>query len=230
MAEQSGFTTEKGELFCDLLRSGQRVGFAAETLGITRVTAYRWKKSNSDFAEMWDAATAYANERMEQVVYDMGINGDITAAMWWLRNHKPLVYDKATLIKMAILQSQLANGGIELDADGMPIGVPTNGKFGSPASKVNLYLPDNGRSIDQSGKLPRVQSLEEQEARLQALQGSLPLDPDPVPEPASELPTPATEALQGEVIPPASQASSVVQFAAHRQDDPRLRKWAALAS
>ncbi len=226
------FTDQKAQDFCNTIRSGKRVTYAAEQIGVSRATVYNWKKQHEDFAQAWNDATAYANERMEEVVYDMGLNGDLAAAMWWLRNNKPLVYAKETLIKMAILQSQLANGhGIELDQEGMPVSVP-NGK--NNLSNVNrriVILPANHRDTPDPGpaqeapgatpKLPRVTSLEEQEARAAALQRQQ----QPIPEPVPETPV-----VEPEIIPPEPQSSSVVRFAAHRQDDPRLRRWSALAS
>lgn len=206
MAAELLYTKEKAELFCEALRSGKRVSYASELIGVDRTTAYNWKKQYPDFAEQWDSSSAYANERMEEVVYEMGINGDLAAAMWWLRNWKPAIYNKETLIKLLLAQAQLANGGkLELDQDGSVVSIPTgDGKtdFNNVPRRV-VILPDNGRN----DKVANMQAMIEQAREETAIElASEPIEitsePEPIeptskPEPIETISKPVAAPILG---------------------------------
>ena len=213
------YTPEKAKLFVDALRSGKRCSYAAQLVGVSRMTAYNWKKAHPDFASDWEEATSYANERMEQVVYDLGINGDIQAAMWWLRNHKPITYNKELLIKLLMAQLAIAQGGgeFELDDDGNPLSVPTNGNGKVTVNRrVTIHLPDNGR--DDSYDPDKLTRLEEAVRAHQAPQDapgagaelgyvSTPENGQPRQEPPESQQEPVSEPvspepLEGEIEPP----------------------------
>jgi len=83
-------------------------------VNVTRQTLYNWKAENEAFAAAWDDAVATAADKMEEVVYQLGIAGDLGAAAYWLKHRRPERYDRATWMKLAILQASLkgaqANG------------------------------------------------------------------------------------------------------------------------
>jgi hypothetical protein len=146
----SDYSEEKAAKFCDLLRTGKRPAWAAQLCDASRQSFYNWRKQHPDFAEQWDEAVAYATEQLETLLYDLALAGDLDAIKYYLRQNKPLQYDRDNLIRLAMLQAQMATRGrttdgfkFELDADGLPTSVPIDGQ--SNSWRKVLILPDNGR-------------------------------------------------------------------------------------
>ena len=52
-------TPEKKAAFCAaLVASGGNVARACEAVDVTRMTAYRWRQDDKEFAQAWDEAKA----------------------------------------------------------------------------------------------------------------------------------------------------------------------------
>jgi hypothetical protein len=94
---ETAYCEENAELVIKALRSGRRPGPTAQLVGVGRRTLYNWKAENADFAAAWDDAVATAADRMEEVVYDLGIAGDLAAAAYWLKHRKPERFDSRDL-------------------------------------------------------------------------------------------------------------------------------------
>jgi hypothetical protein len=132
------FTPERQQLaqrFLDELRSnGGFVNKAAASVGITRVTAYNWRKADAGFAAAWDDVIDYCVEEMEAecrrrafVGYEEPIHykGELvdtvrkfsdTLMIFFLKAHRPEKYreqiritlgDANQLVDAAITQHQL---------------------------------------------------------------------------------------------------------------------------
>jgi hypothetical protein len=86
-----------------------------------------WRSQFPEFADQWDHAVAAATDRMEEVIYQLGLDGDSAAACWWLKHNRPHLYDRALLLKLGLLQAALAqqqSSGevvIDLGSDGLPL-------------------------------------------------------------------------------------------------------------
>ena len=96
--------------------------------GISHMTAYNWRKRYPEFAERWAEAVDMATDCVESVVAHAALSGNLTAAFFWRKHHRPRVYNREALAKLAMLhsaiQSQAAKGGgrltIQIDANGIP--------------------------------------------------------------------------------------------------------------
>jgi hypothetical protein len=143
------YTEEKAALVIKALRAGRRPGSAALLVNVARATLYAWRDERADFATAWEEATAYAADKMEEVVYDLGLGGDLAAAAYWLKHRKPERFDRSTWVKLSIMEASLkaaqANGNkrvtFEIGPDGMPVPVAAE----EDDDLVREYIPDNGR-------------------------------------------------------------------------------------
>jgi hypothetical protein len=153
------FTEEKGATVIAALRAGRRPGSVAQLVNACRGTLYNWKRENEEFSAAWDDAVASATDRIEEVVYNLGLGGDLQAAQYWLKHNRPHPYDRNTLLKLGILQASLAaaqasgNGRlvIDLGQDGLPL-LPPPGHSGDPLRNGEpmdpitvVELPHNAR-------------------------------------------------------------------------------------
>jgi transposase-like protein len=151
------YSEEKAVIVIEALRSGRRPGSAAQLIGTTRQTLYNWRDEHEDFAARWNEAVSFAGDRVEETVYRLAVNGDLGACAYWLKHMRPERFDRATWMKLAVIQSSLkaaqANGSqqlvLDIDADGMPV-LPAPGvdplRTGENLQPIFvLTLPDNGR-------------------------------------------------------------------------------------
>jgi len=102
------YTEEKAALVIEALRAGRRPGTAARLIDVDRTTLYNWKREHAAFAAAWDDAVAEAVDKVEGVLYDLALSGDIQACVYWLKNHRPEIYDRVTMIKLRILEHSIA--------------------------------------------------------------------------------------------------------------------------
>jgi hypothetical protein len=144
---------------CDALSAGRRATSVASILGVDRTTLYNWRREHDGFAAAWDQAVQLAGDRLEELIYDRAMGGDIDAARYWLKSFRPAIHDRAALVKLAMLQVSLAaltkKGGsgeppiLDLDENGLPVVVATrgdgltDGKAMKPI--MTMVLPYNGR-------------------------------------------------------------------------------------
>jgi transposase-like protein len=144
------YSEEIAEAFCSALRSGKRPAWAAASIGVHRGTVYKWRNEFESFREAWSEAADYASEKLEGLLYEMASEGNLDAIKYYLRHNKPLQYDRDNLIRLAMLQAQLATRGrttdsfkFEIDENGLPTSVPISE---ITQTRRVLILPDNGRS------------------------------------------------------------------------------------
>jgi hypothetical protein len=57
------------------LAKGYLPGVAAQKVGITRVTAYKWRKGDPEFAEAWDEAVQMGDDLLEQAIRNRAAEG-----------------------------------------------------------------------------------------------------------------------------------------------------------
>lgn len=68
-------TPERMQLFLDRLKEGDTIGVASDAADISYVTVYAWRKEDSVFAEMWDAAVEKGIDKFEQEVRRRAFEG-----------------------------------------------------------------------------------------------------------------------------------------------------------
>lgn len=69
------FTPERQAHFLQRLAQCGNVRAACKSVPISRVTAYRLRRSSSEFAELWDGAQLIARQVVEDVLADRALNG-----------------------------------------------------------------------------------------------------------------------------------------------------------
>lgn len=60
----------------------------ADNMGIDISTFYRWKADNKEFREVLKVNKDYADVKMENALYKAGLEGNVTAAIFWLKNRR----------------------------------------------------------------------------------------------------------------------------------------------
>ena len=68
------------------------VALAAQGAGVTRMSAYRERKRNPEFAAAWEDAREAAAERLEAAAYERARNVSDTLLIFLLKSHKPERY------------------------------------------------------------------------------------------------------------------------------------------
>jgi hypothetical protein len=72
---EKAFKCEAMVIFLAALASGLTITLAAQEACINKVTAYRWRQADREFAEAWDEALDEANDRLEQEALRRGRDG-----------------------------------------------------------------------------------------------------------------------------------------------------------
>lgn len=60
----------------------------ADNMDIDISTFYRWKADNKEFREVLKVNKDYADTQMENALYKAGLEGNVTAAIFWLKNRR----------------------------------------------------------------------------------------------------------------------------------------------
>jgi hypothetical protein len=128
MPDITHYTTEKANIIVEAIANGYTTIQASHMAGICHMTAYNWRKRYPEFAERWNEAVEIATDCVESVVTSAAMSGDLTAAFYWLKHHRPRVYNREALAKLAMwhaaISQQASRGGgrltINVDADGIP--------------------------------------------------------------------------------------------------------------
>jgi hypothetical protein len=81
------------EAFVAALAKGMGPGEAAELIGIGRSTAYEWKREDTDFDAKWVEAVETSLDKVETVLYNLGIGGDMRAITYILKWRRRSVYN-----------------------------------------------------------------------------------------------------------------------------------------
>jgi hypothetical protein len=115
------------QTFVEALVRGAAPEAAAKMISVDRATAYRWRAADESFAAEWQAATDRKVEAVETVLYRMAMEKDLGAICFFLKAHKPELYNRKTIT----LAGDPAN----------PLSVTHHGG----EEVVHLFMPPNGR-------------------------------------------------------------------------------------
>ena len=76
-----------------LIRGWARDGLTDEQLarnmGISTKTLYEWKKTHCEIREALKSGKDVADYEVENALFEMAKSGNVTAAIFWLKNRKP---------------------------------------------------------------------------------------------------------------------------------------------
>lgn len=88
MARTTKYSAEMAQRICDSLRNGSTRRAACWSNGICEDTFANWLKSKSDFSEQVKQAEALAEIKFTDVIADAAKNGDVKAALEWLKRRR----------------------------------------------------------------------------------------------------------------------------------------------
>jgi len=80
------------EDFLRLLHDGCRVRAAAQAIGVSTDTPYRWRRNEPAFREAWDKAVEHRTEQMIKEAHRRALAGSDRLLMWCLANEVPEKY------------------------------------------------------------------------------------------------------------------------------------------
>jgi hypothetical protein len=78
--------------FLQVLAESPSVKAACLAAGVSRMTAYRYRQSDPEFAEEWQDAIRQSVDDLEAVAFKLAVEGDAGLIQFLLRCHKPEVY------------------------------------------------------------------------------------------------------------------------------------------
>src|SRR5690348_2914016 len=104
--------TEK-KRFIDTLAAQGTVSHAAQAAGVSRMTAYRWRQDDREFASQWDEAMENAVDAVESALYQKAIAGETVPMIFYLKAHRPIYRDRVT-INLAQVHSEIEERLAEL--------------------------------------------------------------------------------------------------------------------
>lgn len=91
-------TSQRKQELLEILRRTPIVQTACQKCGISRATFYRWKQESKTFAKQADEALAEGceliNDLAESVLLTAIKNQNMTALMFWLKNHHQTYAEK----------------------------------------------------------------------------------------------------------------------------------------
>jgi hypothetical protein len=123
--------------FCEALVKGQTPETAAKAIGVDRRTIYRWRDADAEFSRAWAEARERKIEVVENTLYRMAVEKDLGAVIFFLKCHKPEVYNRRQVIEI---------GG----TPGNPIGIEVD-------QRVFFYMPPNGRDLPEPEEGPVIE-------------------------------------------------------------------------
>lgn len=75
------------------LAAGIGPGEAAEAIGVGRSTVFYWKKNDPELAAKWEEAVETSFDKVETVLYNLGMSGDMRAIEYMLKWRRRDVYN-----------------------------------------------------------------------------------------------------------------------------------------
>ncbi|HEU4836328.1 MAG TPA: hypothetical protein VFS90_18005, partial [Pyrinomonadaceae bacterium] len=69
----------------------------AKAAGISRWTAYRWRKEDPEFDSRWDEALENAVDVVENSLYQKAVSGDTICMIFYLKAHRPIYRDRLNI-------------------------------------------------------------------------------------------------------------------------------------
>jgi hypothetical protein len=83
--------------FLKTLAEQGTVSCAAQAAGVSRMTAYRWREVNREFASLRDEAMETAVDAVESALYQKARSGDTVPMIFYLKAHRPIYRDRLNI-------------------------------------------------------------------------------------------------------------------------------------
>jgi hypothetical protein len=103
----------------DSLRRRAVIYLAAQDAGVNKLTVYRWRDADPEFAAAMTEAMEDAKEIMENSIYERALAGDSLLTMFWTKRHDPAYRDKTT-IDIQVVQSEISERMQALNLSQLP--------------------------------------------------------------------------------------------------------------
>lgn len=91
---------EKKEAFPKALLATFGVAPAADAVGISRGTAYRWRETDAKFAQAWDEAIEGAIDDVEKALADRAKGKDTIAGIFLLKSRRRDLYHEKQTVEL----------------------------------------------------------------------------------------------------------------------------------
>jgi hypothetical protein len=113
-------TVRNKRLVIESLRKRAVIYLAAQDAGVNKLTVYRWREADPQFAAAMAEALEDASEIMESSIYERALKGDSLLSMFWLKRHNPAYRDKVS-IDVQVVQSEIVERMNQLGLQGFPL-------------------------------------------------------------------------------------------------------------
>ena len=107
--------------FIDALAEQGTVLHAARAAGVSRMTAYRSRQDDREFASRWDEAIENAVDQVESTIYQQAVGGNTLAAIFYLKAHRPIYRDRLN-IDIEQVRGEIEERLAQLTANGDSLG------------------------------------------------------------------------------------------------------------
>jgi hypothetical protein len=119
---RSSCTSKRREAFLSAIAEGMSADKAAALVGVARRTVYDWRLADEAFRAAWDEAVDLSTDLLEQKLFEMAREGDVTALIFMLRSRKAAIYNPNLVVRQQMLQLALekarAEAGVALTIEG----------------------------------------------------------------------------------------------------------------
>jgi hypothetical protein len=134
-------TPKRRRAFLDALREGASVYAAARHIGVSKAAIYAWRADDPQFDLEWSEAVEQITDAVEMKLYKDAMAGNTVAQIFWLKSHRPTVYNQKQYIPVPVLTP----GGAEVVA-------PLGNEDPRMVNNITFVLPPNRR--DEPEDLP----------------------------------------------------------------------------
>jgi hypothetical protein len=140
MANKTIRTPKRRAAFLKALRHGASIYEAALHIGVSKNAMYAWRADDPEFHAEWDEAVEQITDAMEARLYRDGMNGNTIAQIFWLKSHRPEVYNRRPAILPVAIPGQVITQQGETVIP--PLGAPAEAEV---TNNVMFALPPNHR-------------------------------------------------------------------------------------
>lgn len=117
-------TVRNKRTFIEQLRLRAAIYVAAKRTGINKLTAYRWRDSDPEFAAAWEEALDDAADIMETSTYEDALGtedkpGNALLKMFWLKAHRPKYRDRVS-VDVEVVRNEIEERMSQLNLRQLP--------------------------------------------------------------------------------------------------------------
>ena len=133
-------TPKRRLAFLKKLREGASIYEACRHIGVSRNAMYQWRADDEDFHNAWDEAVEEITDAVEARLCRDARNGNTIAQIFWLKTHRPSVYNQRPAQAPPYVPGATINGDTVIS----PLGAPPEEQA---VNNVMFRLPRNNRDL-----------------------------------------------------------------------------------